>query len=60
MKYEIFGDLIKIDGSIIHVRCHVVREKTKNPHVICEKCYWHNHPDRAKGKLLHCNCRRAK
>ena len=56
--YNQFGILKKITPSTIYVRCNVVRIDTKDPDLICEKCYWHHHGDRAKGKMLSCDCTR--
>jgi len=48
------GNLIKITDSIINVKCTSVAKIHKRQDKICNKCKWHNHPDRAKGKMLQC------
>lgn len=47
------GELIKITDRI-YVKCTSVAKNHKLQHKICDKCEWHSHPDRAKGKMLHC------
>ena len=48
------GELIKITDSTIYVKCTSVKKNAKRQDKMCDKCEWHNHPDRAKGKMLHC------
>ena len=48
-----FGDLIDNTNTHIIVRCNKVDEVEENKG-FCIQCYWHNHPDRAKGKILQC------
>ena len=48
------GELIKITDSAIYVKCMSVLKNHKLQDKICEKCQWHSHPDRAKGKMLCC------
>lgn len=47
------GELIKITDRI-YVKCTSVLKNHKLQDKICAKCEWHNHPDRTKGKMLHC------
>ena len=48
------GDLIEITDDTIHVKCTSAAKNHKLQDKICDKCEWHSHPDRAKGKMLHC------
>jgi len=48
------GDLMEITDMVIHVKCTSVAKNPKLQDNICDKCKWHSHPDRAKGKMLHC------
>ena len=48
------GELIKITDTKIYVKCTSVAKIYRRQKKICDKCEWHNHPDRAKGKMLQC------
>lgn len=48
------GELIKITDKTIYVKCTSATKNHKLQDKICDKCKWHSHPDRAKGKMLHC------
>ena len=48
------GELIKITDTAIHVKCLNIAKDPKLQDKICSKCWWHIHPDRVKGKMLHC------
>lgn len=49
-----YGELIEITDTAIHVKCLNIAKNPESQHKICNKCWWHTHPGRAKGKMLHC------
>lgn len=48
------GELITITDTMIYVKCTSVADNSFRQDEICDKCPWHSHSDRAKGKSLHC------
>lgn len=48
------GDLIKITDSAINVKCTSVAKNDRLQDDFCDRCQWHRHVDRAKGKMLQC------